>query len=198
MGIHTYNQSFFFSRNAPALSSGTSFYNKMLNWKFYKFISRCRIFKNTRIFGVLIFMVLLWMIKGEKWVMGGKELRHLFFSKKKKPCMQHKPCIHAHTHTYIHTCMHIHTHTRKPCTYTDDYCTKINSGVFFSFCHWNKREDSMWVYAMWNFTTLTQANWVAYRLLNKKEPKGRTDGVRVAKTDEDQARARLSISRCLR
>jgi hypothetical protein len=27
--------------------------------------------KKTRIFGVLIFIILLWMIKGEKWVMGG-------------------------------------------------------------------------------------------------------------------------------
>jgi hypothetical protein len=25
------------------------------------------------------------MIKGEKWVMGGKELRHLFFLEKKSP-----------------------------------------------------------------------------------------------------------------
>jgi hypothetical protein len=26
-------------------------------------------------------MILLWMIKGEKWGMGGKELRHLFKKK---------------------------------------------------------------------------------------------------------------------
>jgi hypothetical protein len=71
-------------------------YNKMLNWNFYKFCSQCRIYKNTRIFRVFIFMILLWMIKGEKWVMGGKKLWHLFFFL--------KPCVYVFCWLFLSHC----------------------------------------------------------------------------------------------
>jgi hypothetical protein len=48
------------------------------------FLADVTFIKNTRMFGVL-FMILLRLIKAEKRVTGGKELRHLIFFKK-KPC----------------------------------------------------------------------------------------------------------------
>jgi hypothetical protein len=58
-------------------------------------------------------MILFSMIKGEKWFMGGKELRHLFFLEKKSPNISPFNKI---TGINVHQFLNLHRQFQKPCS----------------------------------------------------------------------------------